>query len=94
MHDSIRFRSIPFHSIPMPHADINYHMSPLYIWFIFLLWNTLNATIGSINFYGLLNAFFSLDYRIGLIVLNTIGLYLFLRHARIDFTIRVAMNTT
>ncbi len=92
----IRFDSIPFHFIPfhsMPHADINYHMSPLYFWFIFLLWNTLNASIGSIHFYGILNAFFSLDYRIGLIVLNTIGLYLFLRHARIDFTFRVAMNT-
>lgn len=78
----------------MPQADINYHMSPLYIWFIFLLWNMLNASISSIHFYGLLNTFFSLDYRILLIILNTIGLYLFLRHARIDFTIRVAMNTT
>ncbi len=86
-----RFHSIPFHS--MPHADINYHMSPLNFWFIFLLWNTLNASIGSIHFNGILNAFFSLDYRIGIIVLNTIGLYLFLRHARIDFTFRVAMNT-
>jgi hypothetical protein len=44
------------------------------------------------NLYGILNALFSVDYRVLLIGLNMIGLYLFLRHARIDFTMRITMN--
>jgi len=44
------------------------------------------------NLYGILNALFSVDYRVLLIALNALGLYLFLRHARINFTMRIAMN--
>ena len=35
---------------------------------------------------------YSLDYRAVLILVNVFGLYLFLRHARIDFTFRLTMN--
>ena len=34
----------------------------------------------------------SLDYRAALILMNMFGLYLFLRHVRIDFTLRLTMN--
>lgn len=73
-------------------VDIDYRISPLHIWCIFLVYNLLDANIGVFSLYGILNAIFSLDYRILLIGLNMIGLYLFLRHARIDFTMRIAMN--
>jgi len=73
-------------------VDIDYNMSPLHIWFAFLVYNLFTATIREFNFYGILHAMFSVDYRILLIVLNVIGLYLFLRHARIDFAIRITMN--
>lgn len=35
---------------------------------------------------------YSLDYRAVLILVNVIGIYMFLRHARIDFTLRLTMN--
>jgi hypothetical protein len=35
---------------------------------------------------------YSLDYRAVLILVNVFGLYVFLRHARIDFTLRLTMN--
>ena len=34
----------------------------------------------------------TLDYRAVLILVNVFGLYVFLRHARIDFTLRLTMN--
>lgn len=34
----------------------------------------------------------SLDYRAVLILMNLFGLYLFLRHVRFDFTLRLTMN--
>lgn len=73
-------------------VDIDYNVSPLHIWFVFVLYNIITASVREFNLYGLLNIFFSLDYRILLITLNMVGLYLFLRHARIDFTMRIAMN--
>lgn len=73
-------------------VDIDYRTSPLQIWFIFVLYNIITANMREFNLYGILNALFSLDYRMLLIGLNMIGLYLFLRHARIDFTMRIAMN--
>ena len=73
-------------------VDIDYRTSPLQIWFIFILYNIITASMKEFNLYGILNALFSVDYRVLLIGLNMIGLYLFLRHARIDFTMRIAMN--
>ena len=73
-------------------VDIDYRTSPLQIWFIFVLYNIITANMREFNLYGILNALFSLDYRMLLIGLNMIGLYLFLRHTRIDFTMRIAMN--
>lgn len=73
-------------------VDIDYRTSPLQIWFIFVLYNIITASMKEFNLYGILNALFSVDYRVLLIGLNMIGLYLFLRHARIDFTMRIAMN--
>jgi hypothetical protein len=76
-------------TIKMP-VDVAYHMSPLYIWSLYILYHWFYANF---NIYDLLNAVFSLDPRILLISINIIGLYLFLRFARIDFTMRVVMNT-
>ena len=73
-------------------VDIDYRTSPLQIWFIFVLYNIITASMKEFNLYGILNALFSVDYRVLLIGLNMIGLYLFLRHARIDFTMRITMN--
>ena len=77
-------------TIKMP-VDVAYHMSPLYIWSLYILYHWFYANF---NIYDLLNAVFSLDPRILLISINIIGLYLFLRFARIDFTMRVVMNTS
>jgi len=73
-------------------VDLDYQMSPLHILGIFFIYNLFHAGIGAFNYYGLLHALFSLDYRILLIGMNIIGLYLFLRHARIDFTLKITMN--
>ena len=73
-------------------VDIDYQMSPFHIWFIFVLYNIITSSMREFNLYGILNALFSVDYRVLLIGLNAIGLYLFLRHARINFTMRIAMN--
>ena len=73
-------------------VDIDYRMSPLHIWCVFMVYNLISASIGVLNMHGLLNIIFSLDYRILLIGMNMIALYLFLRHARIDFTMRIIMN--
>lgn len=73
-------------------VDIDYYVSPFLVWCVFMVYNLLHATIGVLNPYGLLHVIFSLDYRILLIGMNMIGLYLFLRHVRIDFTLRMVMN--
>lgn len=73
----------------MPNDIVYDHASPFYVWCIFMLYNWFQSNFG---LYGLLNAVLSLDYRILLILLNAIGLYMFLRHVRIDFTVRMAMN--
>lgn len=79
----------------MPLADVNAnieynHITPFYVWVAFMLYNWFHTNIG---FYSLLHAFVSMDYRVLLITMNLIGLYLFLKNVRIDFTMRVRMNT-
>jgi hypothetical protein len=74
--------------------NIDYKMSPFHVWFIFILYNLFTVSMKEFNLYGILYAMFSLDYRVLLIALNTVGLYLFLRHAKIDFTARISMNET
>ncbi len=78
----------------MPVADVNTnaeynHITPFYVWLAFMLYNWFHTNIG---FYSIIHAIVSMDYRVLLISLNLIGLYLFLRHVRIDFTMRVRMN--
>jgi hypothetical protein len=74
----------------MPQAiELLYNVSPISVWILFMVYNWLHSQI---NIYALLTALFSLDYRILLVLLNIAGLYMFLRHARIDFTLRVTMN--
>lgn len=71
-------------------VNIEYiNISPLYVWILFMTYNWLHSTF---NFYAILNAIFSLDYRILLIMINIVGFYFFLRHARIDFTLHLIMN--
>jgi hypothetical protein len=70
-------------SIPMP-MDLTYHLNPLYVWVIFMGFNLIQPLI-SISIH-------SLDYRAALIFMNVVGLYLFLQHVRIDFTLRLTMN--
>jgi hypothetical protein len=71
-------------------VDINYlNVSPLYVWGMFMLYNWFQSRGG---LYGFLNTIISLDYRVLLVTINVVGVYLFLRHARIDFTLRIAMN--
>ena len=65
------------------------NISPLYVWILFMTYNWLHSTF---NFYALMNAIFSLDYRMLLVILNVVGIYFFLRHVRIDFTLRLVMN--
>ena len=67
----------------------NHHASPFYVWIAFIIYNWFQTNIG---LYTLLHSIVSIDYRLLLIAMNFIGLYIFLRHARIDFTIRVRMN--
>jgi hypothetical protein len=70
--------------------DVFYNnISPLYVWLAFVIYNWFQTNIGV---YGLLNTIYSIDYRILLVTMNFMGLYLFLRYARIDFTIRIRMN--
>jgi hypothetical protein len=78
-------------SITMPlAANVAYNnVSPLYVWIAFMIYNWFQTNI---SIYALLNTLFSMDYRLLLIAMNFIGLYIFLRNARIDFTIRVRMN--
>jgi len=69
-------------------TEMTYHLNPLYVWAVFMLYNMIKPLISgvisiSIN---------SLDYRAVLILVNVVGLYLFLRHVRIDFTLRLTMN--
>ena len=71
----------PFQQMP---AELTYHLNPVYIWAIFMLYNLIQPFI-SISIH-------SLDYRAALIFMNFVGLYLFLRHVRIDFTLRLTMN--
>jgi hypothetical protein len=68
---------------PMP-MDLTYHLNPLYAWAIFMVCNVIQPLI-SISIH-------SLDYRAALIFMNMVGLYLFLQHVRIDFTLRLTMN--
>lgn len=79
-------------SIIMPvAANVAYNnVSPLYVWFAFMIYNCFQTNIG---FYNLIHMFVSIDYRLLLIAMNCIGLYIFLRYARIDFTFHVRMNT-
>jgi hypothetical protein len=72
-------------------ADVAYHhhASPFYVWIAFIIYNWFQTNIG---LYTLIHSIVSIDYRLLLIAMNFIGLYIFLRHARIDFTIRVRMN--
>jgi hypothetical protein len=65
-------------------VDLTYRLSPLYVWVIFMLYNVIQPLI-SVSIY-------SLDYRAALIIMNVSGLYLFLRHVRIDFALRLTMN--
>ena len=67
----------------------NHHASPFYVWIAFIIYNWFQTNIG---LYTLLHSIVSIDYRLLLIAMNFIGLYIFLRNARIDFTIRVRMN--
>jgi len=67
----------------------NHNASPFYVWIAFMIYNLFQTNIG---LYTLLHSIVSIDYRLLLIAMNFIGLYLFLRHARFDFTIRVRMN--
>ena len=53
-----------------------------------MLYNVLKPIISGIISVSL----HSLDYRAVLILVNVFGLYLFLRHVRIDFTLRLTMN--
>lgn len=78
----------PFSAMP----EYDYRMSPLHVWCVFMVYNLFSASIGVLNMHGLLHTIFSLDYRVLLIGMNMIGLYLFLRHVRIDFTLRMVMN--
>jgi len=65
-------------------TNLTYHLNPLYIWGVFMLYNLIQPLISiSIR---------SLDYRAALILMNVVGLYLFLRHVRIDFALRLTMN--
>jgi hypothetical protein len=71
-------------------ADADYrHITPFYVWIAFILYNWFQTNIG---LYALLHSIVSIDYRILLITMNFIGLYIFLRHVRLDFTIHVRMN--
>jgi hypothetical protein len=54
-----------------------------------MTYNWLHSTF---NTYTILNAVWALDYRILLVMVNGIGIYLFLKYARIDFTLRLVMN--
>ncbi len=67
----------------------NHHASPFYVWIAFIIYNWFQTNIG---LYTLVHSIVSIDYRLLLIAMNFIGLYIFLRHARLDFTIRVRMN--
>lgn len=78
--------------LPLMPVNVDYRMSPLHIWFVFMVYNLCTAVIREFNVYSILHAMFSVDYRILLIVLNVIGWYLFLHYARIDFAIRITMN--
>ena len=70
-------------AIRMP-MDLTYHLNPLYVWAIFMGFNVIQPLIS--------NSVYSMDYRAALIFMNVAGLYLFLRHVRIDFTLRLTMN--
>jgi hypothetical protein len=65
------------------------NISPIHVWLLFITYNWMHSTF---NVYAILNSIFSLDYRILLIMINVAGIYFFLRHARIDFTLRLIMN--
>jgi len=69
-------------------TEMTYHLNPLYVWGVFMLYNMIKPLIS-----GLISVYiYSLDYRAVLILVNVFGLYVFLRHARIDFTLRLTMN--
>jgi len=70
-------------------ANVSSSLSPFYFWLGIVLFHFFQTHISA---YALLNTLFSLDYRFLLIAMNFTGLYIFLRHARIDFTVRVRMN--
>ena len=74
-------------AIPMP-MDLTYHLNPLYVWAIFMGCNLIQPLISGI----ISISIYSLDYRAALIFMNMVGLYLFLQHVRIDFTLRLTMN--
>lgn len=73
------------HSMP---AEFTTHLNPLYVWAVFMLYNLLKPLISGV----ISVSIHSLDYRAALILMNMFGLYLFLRHVRIDFTLRLTMN--
>lgn len=69
-------------------AEFTTHLNPLHVWVVFMLYNILKPLISGI----ISVSIHTLDYRAVLILVNVVGLYLFLRHVRIDFTLRVTMN--
>jgi len=72
--------------------EIEYtNISPLYVWLLFIAYNWFQLNF---NMYSLLNALIALDYRVVIIITNVVGIYLFLRYARIEFTFRIQMNNT
>ena len=68
--------------------DFTYNLNPLYVWGVFMLYNFTKPLISEL----ISVSIHSLDYRAALILMNLFGLYLFLRHVRIDFTLRLTMN--
>lgn len=53
-----------------------------------MLYNMIKPLISGV----ISESIYSLDYRAVLILVNVFGLYVFLRHVRIDFTLRLTMN--
>ena len=72
----------------MPSEVMTYHLNPLYVWGVFMLYNMIKPLISGV----ISESINSLDYRAVLILVNVFGLYVFLRHVRIDFTLRLMMN--
>ena len=71
-------------------------VSLIHVWFAFMVYNLLQYMIGYMRISNyisvILNTILLLDYKAVLVFVNIVGLYLFLRRVKVEFSLKLTMN--